>query len=915
MKKILQKLFDDSIDIKEQLFRNILILGTFSGIVAAVECFVLGNFMKLLFPFVFMFLALGVSIVLTLRYHKIEIASIIIGVTLVVVIIPGVFLGSGGVFGGATIWFVFSIYYMFIMFTGFRLYVGVGLSIASQLVCYLIGYFYPDSIHSLESNFLIYVDSYFSVVVVGIIVSLMMRFQIRTSRKEREIAERQNAELEKARDSRNAFFANVSHEIRTPINSILGLNEMILRENISPEVEEYVKNSNTAGQMLLSLVNDFLDISQIEMKKMTLIKTEYRTKHLFMNVIEVARVLAEEKELELQVDIDERLPLVMIGDQKRVQQILMNLLSNAVKYTYSGSVTLKVSMETKEYRKIPGLESSFDFRKKTQGNENIVLKISVQDTGVGIKKEDLEHLYERFKRFDETKNRITQGTGLGLSITKQLVDLMEGTISVDSIYTKGTVFTVEIEQEVADPTFVGNFKYWKSKENTLYVYERQFVAPEARILIVDDSHINRMVINSLLAPTKVMVDMAKSGEECLQMVKKKYYHVILMDYHLLDMDGVSILKGIRKQENGLCQDSKVILVTASSLTEARRVFQEYRFDGCLEKPVTGKALEEEILKFLPKDVVEYAKEENTYEIKQVITQKHKGIYITSDCVCEIPKEWIEKYDIRLMYLYIQTDTGRFADTKEISSKYMSNFLSVESSKARSVSAPVEEYEEFFADAITESDEVVHISMAKDAGVSYQTAVSAAKGFDHVHVLDSGHISGGAGIVVMAAAKKAMEGATIEEIFATVERVKNRIENRFILPSLRIFYDHGYANSLLARILKSTNGHPILTMKQSRLVVTGMRLGTLEQAKRFFVISHLSHRKKIDTKVVVITHAGCTVKEIEELKQLILSRVPFENVIVEVASVSNACNAGEKSVGIAYLKKNALPDNRYVSASK
>ena len=746
-------------------------------------------------------------------------------------------------------------------------------------------------------------------------VSIMMRFQIRTSRKEREIVERQNAELEKAGDFKNAFFANVSHEIRTPINSILGLNEMILRENISPEVEEYVKNSNTAGQMLLSLVNDFMDISQIEMKKMTLLKAEYKTKRLFRNVIEVARVLAEEKELELLVDIDEKLPSIMIGDQKRVQQILMNLLSNAVKYTYSGSVTLKVSMEAKEYRQIPGIESSYDFWKKTQENENVVLKISVQDTGIGIKKEDLEHLYERFKRFDEKKNRMTQGTGLGLSITKQLLDLMEGTISVDSIYTKGTVFTVEIEQEVVDPTPVGNVKNWRVNDNDHYQYEKQFVAPEARILIVDDSHINRMVISKLLAPTKVLVDMAKSGEECIEMAKNKYYHVILMDYHLPDMDGVSTLKGIRKQENGLCQDSKVILVTATSLSEARRIFQEYRFDGYLEKPVSGKALEEEILKFLPEEVVEYTKEENTYEIKQVVTQKHKGIYITSDCVCEIPKEWMEKYDIRLMYLYIQTETGRFADTKEITSKYMSNFLSVESSNARSISASVEEYEEFFADAIAESEEVIHISMAKDAGVSYQVASSAAKGFDHVHVLDSGHISGGQGIVVMAAAKMAMEGATLAEIFATVERVKKRIESRFILPSLRIFYQHGYANSFIAKMIKSTNAHPILTMKQSRLVVTGVTLGTLEQAKRVFVKTHLSHLHKIDTKVVVITHAGCTVKEIEELKQLVLSRIPFENVIIELASVSNACNAGEKSIGIAYLKKNTTPAKNFDSMNK
>lgn len=899
MKRLLKIFFNDTLELREQLFRNILLLGLLAGVFSIFEALLLGNLGDIVITYILLYIVLALATYFTLRFHKIEISAVLVGVVLSGFVCPMMFFKCGGIRGGATVWFVFSILYLFIMFNGIKLILFLGFSGIMGIACYVIGYRYPDMITPLQSEYAIYLDSVFSVFTVGILSGMMMRTQINMYRRERELTKQQTKELEKAGDYKNTFFANVSHEIRTPLNSIIGLNDMILREEISPKVREYVKNSDVASHMLLSMVNDFLDFSQLELNKMAILKTGYQTKLSVDNLLDVVRVLAEEKKLDFYVDIDKNLPAVMFGDQKRIQQILLNLLSNAIKYTNTGSVILKVTGETVDYKDTPGEVGDPELYETAQKNSNVKLKIIVQDTGVGIRSEDLAHLYESFKRLDEGRNQSSQGTGLGLFITKQLVDLMGGTISVDSIYTKGSTFTIELEQQVIDPKPI----VLTESKNDIVIYQQSFEAPEARILIVDDDHISRTVTKDLLLHTKVAVDIAGNGQECLEMAKHTYYHVILMDHMLPDLDGATILKEIRNQEDGLCRDSSVILITANNLSEARRIFQENRFDGYLEKPFTGKALEEEILRFLPDDIVEYRKERLVTEsVKTIQRQKRKGICITADSACEVPEELIEKYDIRLMYLYIQTNSGRFADTKEVISNSFRGFLADEWSEIRAVSASVEEYEEFFADVLTDADDVIHISMAANTGVSYKSAVAAAKGFDHVHVIDSGLISGAQGLLVIRTAELAMEGLSAQEILEQIEIAKLNIETRYFMPNPKVFSQKGFMPTFHAGFYEAINAHPVLAMRQSRFTVVGMKFGNLERSKKEFVKNIFRNKRKIDPKVVFISHVGWSEKELMELKQQILKAVSFKQVIIENASVSNACNAGPGVVGIAFFKR-------------
>lgn len=890
IKKIRDFIKSPELELQEKLFRSIFVIVFVLGTLAFLETILLTESnMEVLIALLLMFVVMMVTFVLVIRKNKMDLAAMVLGLVLNTIVFPSMFFLSGGIEGGAAQWLVIGIFYMFIMFSGKKLMVLVAWSLVVDVTIYIVGYLHPELIMPMQSVKESYLDSIFAVVSVGLAGGSVTRAQINMYERERVQREQQKEKLEQLGNYRNTFFANVSHEIRTPINSILGLNEMILREEPSPEVQEYARSVQAAGNILLGLVNDLLDMSQIEMNKMKILPMEYETRELFGNLIDVISVLAREKRLEFLVDIDENLPSVLYGDEKRVRQILMNLLSNAVKYTNSGSVTLTVHGELTTY-----------------GVVN--LTISVADTGIGIRKEELEHLYESFHRIDERAHSKTEGSGLGLAISKQLLDLMGGEITVDSIYTKGSTFTVQLEQKVVDSEAVGDVRFWKvNKRQKRAGYHQSFEAPEARILIVDDDVVNCIVTSKLLQETKAQIDMAESGAECLEMTKHRYYHVILMDYLMPDMDGAEALKKLRRQENGLCRDSAVLLVTAHSLTEARQLSKENRFDGYIEKPIQGEALEAEVLKFLPEDIVEYrekAEEDSAKEspIKRVWGEKRKHILITSDCVCEIPEEWMEKYDIRLMYLYIRTDSGRFKDTREIDSNNLTQYLNSECCSAYADSASVEEYEQFFAEALTEADHVIHISMAANTGKSYGIAVAAAKCFDHVRVIDSGHISGGQGLLVLLAGQLAQMGTGAHELIERVERARELVEARYMMPNSRIFYQHGYTSHTVERFCDGLGLHPVLGMRQSRLSVVWMEPGSLEKVWRRFIRRLLRHGRRVDDRIAIITHVGCTVREQELLKKELLACVPFQNVYIEKASVSNACNSGVKTVGIAYFQK-------------
>lgn len=884
LKNVYEMIYGRDYELRERIFRMIILVGGTLALMGIIECFIIMDVKVVVLPLAFLLAVLGIELLITFKYRKIDVAAVIVGFLIILLIFPAMFFLSGGLEGGAVVWFALGLFYVFLMFSGKRLAFFLILSIAVDVFTYVYGYYHPESITAMDSKGAAYVDSLFAVLAVGLAGGAILKAQIKMFENEREIAWKQQKEIEQISESKNSFFASMSHEIRTPINTIIGLNEMIIRESGEDTTKEYAANIQSASKMLLNLVNDILDLSQMEMKKMEIIPLEYKTIDLFGGLVDMIKVRLQEKRLEFQVDIDENIPSVLFGDMKRVSQVLLNILTNAAKYTKEGSVTLSVRMEP-------------------IGEDEISLIMSVADTGIGIRKEDLQHIYDSFKRADARKNLKIEGSGLGLSITKQLVDMMDGEITVDSIYTKGSVFTVTLPQKIVEREPVGDVRFLLRGREITNEYRQSFEAPEARILIVDDNPMNSMVESKLLKETKMKIDIADSGAKCLEMTKRRYYHVILMDYMMPEMDGAQTLKQLRRQENGLCRDSAVIVLSANSVAEARKQYLEDGFDGYLEKPIQGGAMEAEILKFLPDDIIEYRSdnvgEQSKTEIRKVSRHKKKKVYITTDCVSDLPGSLMDKYDIGMIYFYIKTDHGRFADTLEISSDNLIQYMTETTSNAYADSISLEEYEDFYADVLTQAEQVVHISIARNVGKSYEVAVSAAQGFDHVHVVDSGQISCGQALIVLYAGRLAMEGHTAAQICESVEKMKKRIESHYMMPSAQVFAERGFMNAAYAKVCTLFGMHPVMKMNQSRMVLTGVRCGRMEGAWKRFIHWHLLRKSRINPDIIFITHAGCSVEQQELIRHEILRCIPFQRVIMQRTSVSIACNAGIGTFGMAY----------------
>lgn len=389
--------------------------------------------------------------------------------------------------------------------------------------------------------------------------------------------EKQKAILE--RDAKTKFLANMSHEIRTPINAILGMNEMVMRENKDKNIEGYVNDIESAGHMLLALINDILDLSKIDAGKMTIVEQPYELSSMLNDMIQAIRPRIEKKCLEFHVEIDETLPSMYLGDEIRVKQIVNNLLTNAAKYTDEGSVTLRVAGERKD-------------------QETMILRFTVSDTGQGIKEENIDKLFESFTRLEEKKNASVEGTGLGLHIASHLLKQMNGTISVESVYGEGSVFAVCIPQVIHKDTPVGNIQtahrgLHKNAQREL------FHAPNALILIVDDNQMNLHVATSLLKWTRIQMDTALSGAIALKMCQKKKYDLILMDHMMPQMDGVQTLHALREDLQGLNRITPVIVLTANAISGMKEWYFEQGFQDYLSKPIDIRQLERTLKKHLP----------------------------------------------------------------------------------------------------------------------------------------------------------------------------------------------------------------------------------------------------------------------------------------------------------------------------
>lgn len=886
-KRFYSLIFNHNLELRERVFRVVLIAASGMSLFSLAEGILLENSIVMTVTAAALFLSIIVSLLATFKFNHMEFAAFVMAFVIIVGIFPSVFFVSGGIDGGATVWFVLGIIYVFLMFTGKKFYFFLTFALLIDIATYIIGYWHPELIHPLENKFMVYLDSAFAVVLIGVSIGLIMKFQSNIYESERKITLEQKEELIKVGSAKNIFFAKISHEIRTPINTIIGLNELNLREALSPEVIENCISIQNASEMLLELVNEVLDVSQIETNKMNIILSEYNTKQLIFNLVDLMQIRMKKKNLDFYVDVDEKLPSILIGDDKRINQVMINLLTNAVKYTEKGSVSLQI-------------------RTEQQKDSHVCLIISVADTGIGIRKEDLDNLYDYFRRVDEQHNRKIEGSGLGLSITKQLVDLMGGQISVDSIYTKGTTFTIRLEQEIKDNTPIGRVNFLNgSRSKGAVQYVPSFEAPEAKILIVDDNEINLTVARKLLRDTKIKIDTAKSGAEGLELTRKKYYQVIFLDYMMPELDGADTLQEIRKQEDGLCKDTPVVCLSGNARTNLTEHSNGYKFDSYLQKPVHGEELELEILRYLPPEIVEYCSlkgGDEEEEIDLAPVPHKKRICVTAECICDLPKEYLDKYSIKQIYLYIETENGRFQDTREVDGNNISKYLSKTDSRALAVCASVEEYEAFFAHALTEAEEVVHISLARYAGKSFENAAAAAKCFDHVHVIDSGHLSGGLGLLTLYAAKIAQTGGEVKEIIAGIEQMRDRISNRFLMANAGALCRSGYIKNWMNEICNVLQLHPLMNIRNSHLRLEGLQRGRLDHARKKFISKLFRFKHGINTDIVYITHVGCSVKEVEFIVDEVRKHMQFERIIVQQTSVANACNAGMGAIGISFYRK-------------
>jgi len=882
--RIKKILYGGTSDLGERLFRLILVVGLVVTVAGILAGFFLQNSLLNAFPLCVLLVIILIASVATFKYHKIDFASIFFAFLVICVIFPVMFFVSGGIDGGAAVWLVLGLLYIFMMFRGRRLVFFLWLSVSVDIATYVIAYQYPQIITSIGDEAEVYYDSLFSVLTVGIAVGLVMWFQLKLYERERELTLKQKDEMEQMSRSKDAFFTNMSHELRSPINTIIGLNEMILREEISDEVAENALHVKNASKMLLTLINDILDFSQIESDRMVIVPAPYQTRELFEDVVDLLQIRMKEKNLDFLIDIDSSLPSALVGDEVRIKQILINLLTNAVKYTQKGSVTLEVRGEDKG----DGLER---------------LTISVSDTGIGIKKENLESLYDYFKRIDREQNRKIEGSGLGLAITKQLVSLMGGNLTVDSIYTKGSVFTVTLEQPIQDTQPMGKIDYLRRVQYREGSYYKQsFEAPLAKILVVDDNETNLMVVEKLLRATKVQIDKAKSGEECLGLMEKKFYHVVLLDRMMPGMDGLETLKAIRRRENGMRRQTPVIVLTADATSGSEQKCLDSGFDGYLAKPVDGGLMEAEILKFLPAELIEYQMNgeegEKTLAARSVLRRKRKKVQISTDCVSDLSRKYVERYDLKMMYQYIETEKGVFRDTIEIDADNLSRYLSRDGNRTSTISATVEEYEAFYAEALTEAEDVIHISMAANAGMGYQNAMAAAQGFDHVHVIDAGQIACGEGLLVLIACRLLENGCNrAEELFNELNHVKGMIDASLFLPD-----GEGHMGRWMEFISRRIALHVVAEMQQSGLKVSSFSFGKTEGAMRRYIKRRLRRKNRIDQRVVFITHAGCTVRQQREFVEEVLKYIPFENVIMEKSSVSCVSSTGIGTMGMAFLTK-------------
>lgn len=505
------------------------------------------------------------------RYQFCYVVTIIM---IFLMMFPYLFFKSGGYKGGMVSFYIFGILFTVFMLEGKVMFFTSFMEMVVYIATIMIAYQNPQMVVWFSSEKEVVMDLLIGFCASSISVAAVMYLHFRMYNKQQEILEEARIEAQSANKAKSTFLANMSHEIRTPINVMLGMNEMILRESECEEIRQYAKSIERSGGYLISLINNILDISRIESGKMEIEEGKYELRQLLDEVMLIAEKQAEQKSLKMNLIFDKTLPAYLIGDVIHIKQILLNLINNAVKYTKEGQIDIKVSKNAEETKLI----------------------FEVKDTGIGIKEENLPVLFDAFMRVDSKKNKKIKGTGLGLAIAKQLVEQMGGMIWVESVYGKGSSFFVQLPMKKVSDGKISNVEWKETDERK----RRSFVAPQAKILIVDDNPENLMVTRSLLKRTAVFVDTAASGEECVHKVRQNVYDLILLDYMMPQMDGIDTIRELKKDVQF---HIPVIALTADVTKGIEQTFLREGFCAYLSKPVMWSKLEDLLMKYLRDDLV------------------------------------------------------------------------------------------------------------------------------------------------------------------------------------------------------------------------------------------------------------------------------------------------------------------------
>ena len=820
-----------------------------------------------------------------LKTGHLQQAAIIVSIAMVVIGLPFEFFTGGGVYGCTPIWYAFAFMYVGMSVRGRLKYLLLSLTGVSAITCYVVASIHPGwlTAHDMRTA---YLDSIASLIGVGTMLYMMVNTMNSLHEHQNELARKQQEEIEELNKAQNRFFSSMSHEIRTPINTIIGLNEMTLREEISDEVAENARNISAASRILLTTINDILDISKIESGKMDIVPVEYDLGDMLSELVGMMWIRARDKDLEFHVNVDQSCPAKLYGDEVRIKQVLINILNNAVKYTSKGSVTLSIQC-------------------RRESGRRVTMIYTVADTGMGIRKESIPHLFSAFKRVDEDKNRYIEGTGLGLSIVKQFVDLMGGKVSVNSVYTKGSTFIIELPQEVADESEIGELNLEARHGGSARDHYRQsFEAPKARLLIVDDNDTNLLVESKLLRSTKVGIDTAQSGAEALQMTLSTHYDVILMDHLMPGMDGIECLHAIRAQVGGLCNETPTVALTANAGSENQALYAREGFDGYLLKPVNGAQLEAELIRLLPRELVKITGDVELTGADALKVDHHRRrtpILITTDSLCDLPKKELEQRGIPTIPYRVQTDHGWFLDGEEIETEGIISYMEA-GRHAMTAEPELISYEAFFAEQLTNAQNIIHISAASSISKGYEKACEAASNFDNVTIVDSGLVSSGMGLLVMEASRLAAGESSVEDIVQKLDQVKERISTSYIVASTEYLLRSGRISSRVHTLAETFMVHPVLAMIHGEMKTNRIFVGSKDRGWRSYIRWVLRNPGSIDTSVGYLVCSGLSLTEIGAIRDEIDSLISFSRIVVQKASPAISTNCGPGCFGIMFKRK-------------